>query len=222
MEQPEATHSVILADNQIIFRAGAARILSQASDMRIALECDTAECLLQRLPLHPGSILLLAHTLPIDLHDISERAHAIQCPILLLIENGEKLTPQVRCAVDSVAARSIPGDRLLECVRSMARGEPCYEAPVEAPEEADTAGLRVLSLLTPRELQVIGLVIQGLKNREVAADLNTHEQVVKNYLRSVYDKTGVSDRLELALFILHHRILVEAASRAVGPPRPRR
>jgi DNA-binding NarL/FixJ family response regulator len=44
--------------------------------------------------------------------------------------------------------------------------------------------------------------------------LGTTEQVIKNYLRSVYDKTGVSDRLELALFTIHHRILAAAAAEA--------
>ena len=44
-----------------------------------------------------------------------------------------------------------------------------------------------------------------------AVRLCTTEQVVKNYLRSIYDKTGVSDRLELALFTIHHRMLAEAA-----------
>jgi DNA-binding NarL/FixJ family response regulator len=69
--------------------------------------------------------------------------------------------------------------------------------------------------LTPKELKIVALIVQGCKNKEIAVRLNTTEQVIKNYLRSVYDKTGVSDRLELALFTIHHRILAEAAE-AVG------
>jgi DNA-binding NarL/FixJ family response regulator len=53
---------------------------------------------------------------------------------------------------------------------------------------------------------------QGCKNREIATRLKTTEQVIKNYLRSIYDKTGVSDRLELALFTIHHRVLAQAAA----------
>jgi len=60
----------------------------------------------------------------------------------------------------------------------------------------------------------MGLVAEGCKNREIALRLETKEQVVKNYLRAIFDKTGVSDRLELALFTIHHRALAEAAGRA--------
>jgi len=57
--------------------------------------------------------------------------------------------------------------------------------------------------------------VQGCKNKEIAIRLGTTEQVIKNYLRSIYDKTGVSDRLELALFTLHHHVLADAAAKAV-------
>jgi DNA-binding CsgD family transcriptional regulator len=61
-------------------------------------------------------------------------------------------------------------------------------------------------------MRIVALIVQGCKNREIATRLKTTEQVIKNYLRSIYDKTGVSDRLELALFTLHHRVLAEAAA----------
>ena len=84
----------------------------------------------------------------------------------------------------------------------------------DSPEE-DLVGTRVRDRLTPKEMRIVALIVQGCKNKEIAVRLNTTEQVIKNYLRSVYDKTGVSDRLELALFTIHHRILAEAAE-AVG------
>jgi hypothetical protein len=56
-------------------------------------------------------------------------------------------------------------------------------------------------------MMIVACVAQGMKNKEIAVRVNTTEQVVKNYLRKVYDKLGVSDRLELALYCLHHRLL---------------
>jgi DNA-binding CsgD family transcriptional regulator len=61
-------------------------------------------------------------------------------------------------------------------------------------------------------MRIVALIVQGCKNREIAMRLKTTEQVIKNYLRSIYDKTGVSDRLELALFTIHHRVLAQAAA----------
>jgi DNA-binding CsgD family transcriptional regulator len=61
-------------------------------------------------------------------------------------------------------------------------------------------------------MRIVALIVQGCKNREIATRLKTTEQVIKNYLRSIYDKTGVSDRLELALFTIHHRVLAAAAA----------
>ena len=61
-------------------------------------------------------------------------------------------------------------------------------------------------------MKIVALIVQGCKNREIGMRLGTTEQVIKNYLRSIYDKTGVSDRLELALFTIHHRMLAEAAT----------
>ena len=46
-----------------------------------------------------------------------------------------------------------------------------------------------------------------MRNKEIAYQIGTTEQVIKNYLRKVYDKLGVSDRLELALYCLHHELL---------------
>ena len=70
-------------------------------------------------------------------------------------------------------------------------------------EQGWTASARPL---TAKELLIVALVVQGYKNKEIAAELGTTEQVIKNYLRKVYDKIGVSDRLEVALFMIRHRV----------------
>ena len=59
-------------------------------------------------------------------------------------------------------------------------------------------------------------VTQGMKNKEIAVRVGTTEQVVKNYLRKVYDKLGVADRLELALYCLNHRVVDHVKT----PPAP--
>ncbi len=107
-------------------------------------------------------------------------------------------------------------------MRKVARGENWVQdiaVPSELTEN-DMVGLRVRDRLTAKELRIVALIVQGYKNKEIASQLGTTEQVIKNYLRNVYDKIGVSDRLELALFTIHHRILNEAAAATAAASTP--
>ena len=110
--------------------------------------------------------------------------------------------------------RSVTGPSLVECVRRVAAGDTWMPPQLMQPDspEEDMVGTRVRDRLTPKEMRIVALIVQGCKNREIAMRLKTTEQVIKNYLRSIYDKTGVSDRLELALFTIHHRVLAQAAA----------
>jgi DNA-binding NarL/FixJ family response regulator len=113
-----------------------------------------------------------------------------------------------------VVYRNVTGNALVECIEQVSKGQTFVQdalSPV-ANTDDDLVGARVRDRLTPKELRIVALIVQGFKNKEIATQLGTTEQVIKNYLRNVYDKIGVSDRLELALFTLHHRILAEAAA----------
>ena len=78
----------------------------------------------------------------------------------------------------------------------------------------DLVGTQVRDRLSEKELRIIAFVVRGHKNREIAMQLFTNEQVIKKALSAIFDKIGVSDRLELALFVLHHRMLAHATSAA--------
>src|SRR4029077_18132963 len=133
-------------------------------------------------------------------------------------DTGESAQRYMSTGVHGVVYRNVTGAALVECVRKVARGENWVQdvaVPSELTEN-DMVGLRVRDRLTQKELRIVALIVQGYKNKEIANQLGTTEQVIKNYLRNVYDKIGVSDRLELALFTIHHRILAEAAAATSG------
>jgi DNA-binding NarL/FixJ family response regulator len=133
---------------------------------------------------------------------------------IVIAENTESPLIFVQQGFSGVILRNSTGAALVECVRRVAAGEtwqPLQALSADASTE-DMVGTRVRDRLTPKEMRIVALIVQGCKNREIATRLKTTEQVIKNYLRSIYDKTGVSDRLELALFTLHHRVLAEAAA----------
>jgi DNA-binding NarL/FixJ family response regulator len=75
-------------------------------------------------------------------------------------------------------------------------------APVVPPSEPKNFGI------TPREMQVIATVVAGCPNKEIAQQFSITEDTVKHHLSSIFDKVGVSNRLELAMFAINHQLVV--------------
>jgi DNA-binding NarL/FixJ family response regulator len=206
---------IILADNQAIFRAGAARVLALEDDMRIVAQCEDSVRLAHAVDTHHNAVVVFSASMQMDVHAVASRARAAGSRTVLIAENGLEIAENVLRAVDGVLFRNVPGSEMIDCVRRVAVGQRCVaHSNVTSILAQDTVGARVRDRLTPKEMQIVALIAQGCKNKQIATQLNTKEQVIKNYLRSIYDKTGVSDRLELALFTIHHKVLAEAAARA--------
>jgi DNA-binding NarL/FixJ family response regulator len=206
---------IILADNQAIFRAGAARVLALEDDMRIAAQCDDMAKLISAIDGLRGSIVVVSSSLQPDLKDLFARIQAAGSRLILVSENAEQVAAEVLELLDGALCRNIGGTELADCVRRVGRGQRFVQRNnLTTMQASDSVGTRVRDHLTPKEMQIVALIVQGCKNKDIAVQLGTKEQVIKNYLRSIYDKTGVSDRLELALFTIHHRVLAEAAANA--------
>ena len=208
---------IILADNQAIFRAGAARTLSLEDDMRIVAQCDDPVKLANAIESFRGAIALVASSLKQDLEVLARQVTSAGSRLVLIAENLDMPSEAQVSLVDGVVCRNVSGPDLVDGIRRVARGQRYIQrANVTAIHSADSVGARVRDRLTPKEMQIVSLIVQGCKNKEIALHLGTKEQVIKNYLRGIYDKTGVSDRLELALFTIHHRVLAEAAAKAAN------
>ena len=207
-------NKIILADSQAIFRAGTAKVLAMDEDLRIIAQCADLERMLHAITTFPGSIVLFASSLRPDLGRLRMMLESAGSRAIVIAENNETASAYLHQGYRGVVFRNVTGSSLVECVRRVASGDtwvPPQLAIAEVPEE-DMVGTRVRDRLTPKEMRIVALIVQGCKNREIAQRLKTTEQVIKNYLRSIYDKTGVSDRLELALFTIHHRVLAQAAA----------
>jgi len=206
---------IILADNQAIFRAGAARVLALEDDMRIVAQCEDAPRFLSAIDSFHGAIALFSSTLSVDPIVVIAQIKSAGSRSILIAENGAEIPEDLTHTLDGVVFRNVPGPDLIECIRRVGQGQRSVQhSNVTSILAQDSVGARVRDRLTPKEMQIVALIVQGCKNKHIATQLGTKEQVIKNYLRSIYDKTGVSDRLELALFTIHHRILAEAAARA--------
>jgi DNA-binding NarL/FixJ family response regulator len=202
--------NVILADHQRIFRVGMASALAAEDDIRIVGQPHSVSQLLYGLEQFRAHVLVLSSAFFANFDRIKQAADR-QHTAILLLEDTAALNPQQSMPeADGVMRRSADESTAVRCVRHLARGGRVLHLvshhAVRVPRES--VQVRVRQRLSRLELRVIAMVLRGLKNREIASQLGCTEQGAKNTLRKIFDKTGVSDRLELALFVMHHNIVV--------------
>jgi DNA-binding NarL/FixJ family response regulator len=209
-------NKIILGDNQAIFRAGVAKMLATEDDCRVIAQCSENAQLYELILRFPGAQVIFAAALKPDLPLLAARLESAKSRAIVILENGQQSEPFQIPAIYGCVYRTSTGSKLIDSVRRVALGERLQEEPevFSEPLEEDQVGARVRDRLTPKEMQIVALLVQGNRNKEIALRLHTTEQVIKNYLRGIFDKTGVDDRLELALFTIHHRTLATAATAA--------
>jgi DNA-binding NarL/FixJ family response regulator len=207
---------IIIGDSQAMYRAGLARLLSIEDEFHIVAQCADRPRLYRAVKTFRDAIIIVASTLKPDFPLLMGMGDVVRSRVIVVAENVEHYLQYTSQGVSGVIFRGTSTAVFIDCVRRVASGNTSVP-PVEVqltPDQEDLVGSNVQARLTPNELTILSLIVQGMKNKEIATRLKTSEQSVKNYLRVVFDKTGVSDRLELALFTIHHRVLASAATEA--------
>jgi DNA-binding NarL/FixJ family response regulator len=217
-EDGKGTVRVILADSQAIFRAGLRKIFALEDDIRVVGQAESLAQTVSAIQRFSADIVIFEAALtanPADTVSDLMRQSATCRLVVVLQEPDQEMTLELfRRGAHAIVSREIEPEMLVECLRKVAHGEPWLEAGaigwvLEAyrTQSVRPAGSRPKVQLTPKEGLIVSCVTQGMKNKEIALRVGTTEQVVKNYLRRVYDKLGVADRLELALYCLNHRVV---------------
>jgi DNA-binding NarL/FixJ family response regulator len=217
-----ASIRVILADTQAIYRVGTKKIFALEDDIRVIAQAETLGQVMAAATKFPADVILfeaaISPNTPEAVSEVLKRAPNCKMIILAPESDEETTVEYFRRGVRGLLPRSIAPEMLVKCVRKVAAGETWLDNQginwvIEAyrAQAAQLTSPRPKTKLSDKELLIISCVTQGMRNKEIAAEIGTTEQVVKNYLRKVYDKLGVSDRLELALYCIHHRLLQGAA-----------
>jgi DNA-binding NarL/FixJ family response regulator len=215
---------IILAHSQAVYRAGIVQVLISEIDMRVVAQADTLEGVhwtVERFfspaPTKGASrraiILLEGNMISGKVGAISElvrRAPEAKIIAQLDKEDESSVVELYSRGVRGVIPPSVSPDLLVKCIRKIAAGETWIDnqsvnSLIEA-YRAHTTKPRTQPRLSPKELAIITCIMQSMRNKEIAYQLGTTEQVIKNYLRNVYRKLGVSDRLALANYGFHHQL----------------
>src|SRR5437868_10962453 len=218
MENREQFIRVIVADSQAIFRAGLRKIFAVEDDIRVVGQAETLPQALTAVKKFSAEILIFEAALaerPVEgLQEILKESPAMRVVVVTEAPDQELTLELFRRGAHSVVSREIDSELFVDCLRKVAQGEPWLEPHgvkwvLEAyrSQSTRTPSARTKVQLTPKEALIVACVTQGMKNKEIAVRVGTTEQVVKNYLRKVYDKLGVADRLELALYCLQNRVV---------------
>ena len=219
---------VIVADTQAIFRAGLRKIFAVEDDIRVVGQAETLAQTLSAAKKFSADILIFEAILapnPVEaVTDLLRQAPGIKV-VVVTPEPNEDLTPDLfRAGAHGIVSREVEPELLVDCLHKVAEGEPWLDAQgirwVLAAYRAQAGrhgSARTKVQLTPKESLIVSCVTQGMKNKEIATRVGTTEQVVKNYLRKVYDKLGVADRLELALYCLNNNRVLENAPKPADP-----
>jgi DNA-binding NarL/FixJ family response regulator len=209
---------VILADTQAIFRAGLRKIFALEDDIRVVGQAETLPQTQSAITKFSADVLIFESALaPNPVETVTEfLRQSPQLKVVVVIPvSDEQLTLDLfRRGAHGILSREVEPETLVECLRKVAGGEPWLDSQaihwvMEAyrGHNLRPSGARPKVQLTPKETLIVSCVTQGMKNKEIAVRVGTTEQVVKNYLRKVYDKLGVADRLELALYCLSHHVV---------------
>src|SRR5579863_6920766 len=209
---------VIVADQQAIFRAGLRKIFALEDDIRVVGQAETLAQTQSAVAKFSADILIFESALaPNPVEAVSELLRQNPKLRVVVVTPGpeEELTLDLfRRGAHGIVSREVEPEVMVDCLRKVVAGETWLDQlairwVMEAyrSQNSRSSGARPKVQLTPKETLIVSCVTQGMKNKEIALRVGTTEQVVKNYLRKVYDKLGVADRLELALYCLNHHVV---------------
>jgi DNA-binding NarL/FixJ family response regulator len=196
-------------------------VLAVEDDLRVVAQAENLGQALSAVTKFPADVLLfesrIATNAPEAASELLKRAPELKIIVITGEMDADQTVEYLRRGVRGIVTRAIAPDLLLKCVRKVAEGETWLDNRgvnwvIEAyrSQASLLTAPRPKNRLSDKELLIVSCVAQGMRNKDIAQEVGTTEQVIKNYLRKVYDKLGVSDRLELALYCIHHRLMEKA------------
>ena len=218
MAQAKQTIRVLMADDHVIFRDGLRKLLATEDDIKIVGEASNGgDCIKMLAKLKPD-ILLLDLRMPDKdglavLEEVNFDQLRTRVVVLTAAEDDRDVVRAMRLGARAVVLKQSATELLVKSIRKVQGGEIWMDNRMTAEvmkafsKSADGGPRREKPLLSDREKEIVQLVAQGYRNKEIGERLFISDQTVKNHLHNIFDKLGVSDRLELALYAIHHRLI---------------
>ena len=218
---------LLIADDHAIFRDGLRKLLDSEKEIAIVGEArNGAECIKKLGELKPDILLLDLHMPEKDGFAVLEEVNFDMLPtrviVLTAAEDDRDVVRAMRLGARGVVLKESAIDLLVKSIHRVHAGEISLDSRmttevINAFSASSKSGAgKEKPLLSDRELEVVQLVAQGFQNKEIGEKLFISDNTVKNHLHNIFDKLGVSDRLELMLYAIHHRLIDNPSGNVSG------
>ena len=217
--------TVFLLDDHEMVREGIRHVVEAGGDMEVIGEAATAAEALRRIPELAPNVAVLDVRLPdgngVEVcREIRSINRGVACLMLTSFSDDEALFDAIMAGASGYVLKEVRGSDLLSSIRKVAAGhsllDPATTARVLARVRAARAA-RPTDQLTPQEDRILGLLGQGLTNRQIAESMYLSEKTVKNYVSNLLAKLGMSRRTEAAIYAVRRATNRSTTSRP-GPP----
>jgi RNA polymerase sigma factor (sigma-70 family) len=203
--------TLVLADDHALILDGLERLFEREPDIQVVATCQTGAETLRAVRAHRPDVAVLDLRMPEPgglavLRFLRDEGLPTRAVILTAAIEDDEVVEALQLGVGGVLLKAMAPKLLVQCVRKVARGEQWLEKQ-SAGRVLDKllqreAGTRELQkVLTPREFEVVRLVVEGLPNKEIAAQLHVSEGTVKVHLHNTYQKLEVQGRMELSNYV---------------------
>jgi DNA-binding NarL/FixJ family response regulator len=217
-EKKKATIRIVLADDHPIVRDGLKKLLQLEDDFEVVGEASDGREVIEKVQELDPDVLLLDLRMPnLDglsaLQAVQQTNKRTRVIVLTASEDKNEFVQAMKLGCSGIVLKQTAPDLIVKSIRKVYGGEIWLDSHTTAAVmrqfstglESSGGGAkgRERSPLSTREREIVALVAQGYKNKEMAEKMFISEQTVKNHLHNIFDKLGVSDRLELALYAIH-------------------
>lgn len=198
--------TLFVIDDHPVLREGIRMLLEAAGDVRVVGSSATASDAVSPLRELSPDVVLLDLDLGTEdglawLPRIAAAAPQAKVLILTALRDRARDEEALRAGARGLVLKDAAPEVLLQAIRSVAAGALWFDPRVLAsPQRAGRPAAAEVPELTPRELEIVTLVSEGLRNEEVGRRLGISEKTVRNHLTAIFQKLGVSGRLELVVY----------------------